>query len=253
MAGASSALSVRIGRWLFRWRGLTPVPFIGAALWLAVDDLRHGPAPSAVMRLGMGLGIALCVLGQLLRGWVRGVVTTDSSNQGRILAAGVLNTAGAYRFTRNPLYLGNFLLVAGLLAQVPDLRVWALGLGFFFGEYHFIIRAEEDFLLGRFGADYERLLATVPRFWPRLVPAPASASPGRFDARRALWTEHNTAAAWIAGLISVAGLRAEAGAPFPALAPVLPAFGGLVLVGTIYVAVKGWKRGWWSGLRRRSA
>ncbi len=233
--------SVSFGRWLFRWRGLTPVPVIAAVAFLALRTLRASPPRGAHLAALAGLGA--CLLGQALRAWVRGVVTTDSSNQGRSLSAGTLNIAGAYRFTRNPLYLGNLLLVAGLLVQVPDPLAWLLGLGFFFGQYYFIIRAEEDYLLSRFGDPYRRLLAEVPRFFPRFTPAPAGPA-GAFDGKRALFTEHNTAAAWLSGLFFLSLLRAEAQRPAPSLATALPALAGFAAVGATWLAIKGAKRGW---------
>ncbi len=240
--------SIRLGDWLFRWRGLTPVPVVAALLALEAASLRHPHAwlPGGVR---LGLGLLLCLLGQALRFWIRAVVPDGTSSATRLLQAGSLNTEGAYRHTRNPLYLANFVLCAGLMLQLDSPLAWLLGLGFFFGEYHFIIRSEEAFLAGRFGDRYHRFLAEVPRFWPRLTPAPSDATPLRFDAARALRSEHNVAAAWLGGLLAVSALRAWVAAP--ALAAMLPQLGAGLLLAAAYVAVKGWKRGWW--LRGKTA
>jgi protein-S-isoprenylcysteine O-methyltransferase Ste14 len=52
-----------------------------------------------------------------------------------------------------------------------DAWVYAVGLAFFFGEYFFIIRAEENFLGEQFGAAYLDYCAHVPRWVPRWSPA----------------------------------------------------------------------------------
>lgn len=235
----ATPLQIRLGRWIFRWRSLTPVPIIAVILGLAVRPLLRGQAADVPAATALA-GLVACILGQALRAYVRAVVPLDTSSQGLSLGAGSLNTGGAYRFTRNPLYFGNFLLCVGLLCQIDQLAAYALGLGFFFVEYHFIIRAEEAFLEERFGDPYRRFLAEVPRFWPR--PWPVQGAPTLpFDAARALRTEHNVAAGWIAGLLAVAALHAGA-AGLPAA---LPWFAALVALGLVYLAVKGWKRGWW--------
>ncbi len=245
---ATSSTTIRFGRWLFRWRGLTPVPVVILLIGLAAWELRHpsiSPLADGVLAV---VGLVSCLAGQALRGWVRGQVPLDTSNQGRALSAGSLNLAGAYRFTRNPLYLGNLLLTTGLLLQLDSLWALLIGLGFFFFEYHFIIRAEEAFLSSRFGDPYARFLSEVPRFWPRLRPAPLPATgsePQRFDLGRVVRTEHNGAAAWIAGLVVARLLHAEARASLPGLRPAWPYLVVLALVGLVYLAVKGWKRGWW--------
>jgi protein-S-isoprenylcysteine O-methyltransferase Ste14 len=216
------------------------VPVVAALLALEAASL-HRPPAAVTARFAFGL--LLCVLGQGLRAWIRGVVPEGTSSATRQLSAGSLNTAGAYRFTRNPLYLGNFLLCAGLLLQLDSPLAWLIGAAFFFAEYHFIIRGEEDFLAEHFGERYARFLTEVPRFWPHFAPAPSDGAPQRFDASRALRSEHNVAAAWLAGFAAVAALRAWAREP--AWASVVPELAALALLGLVYLGVKGWKRGWW--------
>ncbi len=217
-------------------------------LWLSLPALWDALPEAPDGRLASLAGLVLCLAGQALRAYVRGVVPADTSAPTLRLGAGSLNTAGAYRFTRNPLYLGNLLLCAGLLLQVRRAAPLALGLGFFFVEYFFVIRAEEDFLRGRFGESYERWAASVPRFFPRLTPAPAAAPALPFDAARALRAEHNPAMAWLTAFIVLRGLRATASAPAPGAvaAAYLAGLSGLALA---YLGVKGWKRGWWAALR----
>jgi protein-S-isoprenylcysteine O-methyltransferase Ste14 len=246
--------SGEVGRWLFRWRSLTPLPVI--ALLLALE--RISPRPEEGLSTAWAAAsVSLCILGQALRVLVRGVVPLNTSNQGLRLGAGSLNTGGAYRFTRNPLYLGNLLIVVGLLALAfgPSRNPLAatLGLLFFCFEYFFIILAEEDFLETRFGEAYREYRRRVPRFWPRPSPASTGGSVQRFDWLRALRTEHNGAAAWISGAITLIGVRRHPKGQLTDWREVWPEGMALLLLGLIYLFIKGWKRGWWLRAARTGA
>ena len=245
----------RAGRLLFRWRSFTPVPLVLLALPLL---WRSRGAASPGWLLG---GLALCALGQALRAWVLGQVRDGTSGQNEKLTAVSLNSTGPYALTRNPLYLGNFAITLGLCLVAHDPRLLALVSALFGLQYRAIIAAEEDFLRGQFGADYDAYCARVPRFWPRFAAAaPASiegaaSSPRPWDWRRALRKEHNPAAAWAAlAIVLVAadrlrtsGLGVRALWPF-ALALLITAF--------VWLGIKGWKHRWLHGgftedLRRR--
>jgi len=83
-------------------------------------------------------------------------------------AASTLVTRGIYRFSRNPMYLG-FLLALGswalFLGRLESLLVLPL---FILSMNRLQIRAEERALRARFGREWERWAARVPRWfgWP---------------------------------------------------------------------------------------
>lgn len=77
-------------------------------------------------------------------------------------------SAGPYSVMRNPLYFFSALGAAGVGAQSGSIIV-----ALFFGvlcviAFQIVIRREERFLAGQFGADYQQYLARVPRFWPNM-------------------------------------------------------------------------------------
>lgn len=229
----------RAGDVLFRWRSFTPVPLIALAIplvWMA-----RGPA-SPLWLFG---GIALCLLGQVIRIWVLGQVPDGTSGQNELLIADSLNTTGPYAHTRNPLYLGNFLVTLGLCLVAHSAVLLVAVIVLFAIQYRAIIAAEERFLRGQFGASYDAWTARVPRFWPRM--RAATSGPARpFDARRALRKEHNPAAAWLLLAIVLHGLGGFTRAHALLFAVVVAA----------WLSVKAWKHRWLSGnfgadLRRR--
>jgi protein-S-isoprenylcysteine O-methyltransferase Ste14 len=73
---------------------------------------------------------------------------------------------GSYRFTRNPMYVGVLVLIAGqaLLLGREVLFVWAVGAWLLF--QLFLLLEEEPGLRRRFGAEYEDYCSRVPRWLP---------------------------------------------------------------------------------------
>ncbi|MBN1270880.1 MAG: isoprenylcysteine carboxylmethyltransferase family protein [Candidatus Aminicenantes bacterium] len=61
-------------------------------------------------------GMTVCILGLLLRGWAAGYLRKEKE----------LAVCGPYRFTRNPLYLGNFLLFIAI--SLASRSLWVAGL-----------------------------------------------------------------------------------------------------------------------------
>jgi hypothetical protein len=113
------------------------------------------------------------------------------------LSAPKLVCEGFYAHSRNPMYVGNFLLLAGLsliyhsiwvyLAVLPILTIGLLA----------IVKAEERYLAGRFGAEYVDYCRRVNRFVPDLRGLRATVRGMRFDWRRVLRKEYGTTFAWL--------------------------------------------------------
>lgn len=237
-----------IGRWLFRFRSVTPVPVIVGIAWLLYRSrgVPAGGNPAADLGLDL-LGLLFAMLGESLRVYVTGWVPEGTSGQNDRLEASVLNTKGPYAHVRNPLYVGNFFICLGLACIAGDLAPAALGLGFFVFEYFFIVRAEEDFLRSKFGAAFDAYVAQVPRWLPRARPASqGKLREGHFDWRRALKKEHNPGAAWSLGALALfAWEKVARGELSPGVLAVLVATASMVLV--FFLSVKGWKHGWLKG------
>ncbi|MCA2981138.1 MAG: isoprenylcysteine carboxylmethyltransferase family protein [Myxococcaceae bacterium] len=240
-----ASFTEQVGQVLFRLRSLSPVPVIVACAWaLWTKGGRPGPGGPGVDAALDGVGLLLAVAGQCLRFYVLGWVPEGTSGQDLSLHASTLNTTGPYAYVRNPLYVGNLGIVVGLCCVAHHGWVYVVTLAFFFGEYFFIIRAEEAFLRSRFGAAFDEFCRAVPRWVPRLSPAKAGAlRSGGFDWRRALKKEINPFSAWALGAVLLLGWEAHARS---GLTPV--ALGALVAVAAVVLAalavVKAWKKGW---------
>ncbi|MBN2413292.1 isoprenylcysteine carboxylmethyltransferase family protein [candidate division KSB1 bacterium] len=165
----------------FKYRSFTPIPLILIALVFANITIYSFIA-----------GFLIAFSGEVIRLWSVRYAGKATRTTGEV-GADVLVTTGPYGHTRNPLYLGNFLLSFGMLFIAWPLMPWFIMvyLALFFVQYGAIISLEEDFLKQKFGAVYTEYMQNVPRFLPRLnnwgkgdrEPTPL---------KRALRTERNT-------------------------------------------------------------
>ena len=74
-----------------------------------------------------------------------------------------LKTSGLYRFSRHPLYLGVFMITISCLIFFPGIVNLCIGLYCLAVHYRMLL-AEEKFLAGKFGKDWEIYKARVRRF-----------------------------------------------------------------------------------------
>lgn len=123
------------------------------------------------------LGAALTLVGVAMRAWAAGTIHKNA----------VLTTGGPYAHTRNPLYLGSFLIGLGLMIAGGSLLFLLLFLGFFVAVYSRTMRAEERFLERTFGERFRHYARMVPLFLPRLRPyRPEQPHETSFDMERYL-------------------------------------------------------------------
>lgn len=108
----------------------------------------------------MAVGFVIALLGILVRGWAAGAIRKNS----------VLTTHGPYAFTRNPLYLGSFLIGLGVAVAGGVAWILALFVVFFALVYGRTMGNEEKRLAALFGVEFERYARAVPRFLPRPAP-----------------------------------------------------------------------------------
>jgi protein-S-isoprenylcysteine O-methyltransferase Ste14 len=139
-----------------------PLSFVCAALFL----LFARPRPVTLLA-----GVTISFFGLLLRAWAAGHIRKNSA----------LATSGPYAFTRNPLYLGNFLLGLGFTIGSGW---WPLGILFavlFLGIYLPVMRVESETLAQLFGESYQRYARGVPIFLPRVTPYRSGEGKTEFD------------------------------------------------------------------------
>lgn len=122
------------------------------------------PTPGAI-----AAGAFPLLLGAALRTWAAGHI-----RKGQELAVD-----GPYARTRNPLYLGSFLMACGALAMARNPWLAAAFLLVAVPVYHVVIRKEEGEIVALFGERFAAYAREVPRFLPRLAVPPGRG--GSFD------------------------------------------------------------------------
>ncbi len=155
----SEKLTIQAGKWLFRFRSFTPLPLLVVCLLFF--------RPQSVSGWLTPLGLLLALLGEAVRMMAVGGSYAGTSGREAHLRADKLNVTGLYSLTRNPLYIGNILIFSGLATVYGNLWVLALMVLFLALQYHLIVAAEEMYLRGKYGDEYQGYCRQVPRFLPR--------------------------------------------------------------------------------------
>jgi protein-S-isoprenylcysteine O-methyltransferase Ste14 len=134
--------------WMRRHRRTLGIPLILAAFWLARFHLRY-----------LMQSFVLVAVGEMIRIWAAGHLRKNE----------LLTTGGPYRFIRNPLYLGSFLIAIGFCLVANSKWVWLLVAAYFVLCYIPVIRQEESVLREKFPVEYSFYSARVPALYPTLL------------------------------------------------------------------------------------
>jgi protein-S-isoprenylcysteine O-methyltransferase Ste14 len=177
--------SERAGAWLFHYRSYTPLPLIALCL------LFFRPADLGDWNLPLQLfGLLLALLGEAVRVLAVGHAAAGTSGRENYLRADGLNCTGLYSLVRNPLYIGNLLIFAGLLTTFASLWAGAITLALLALQYALVVRAEERYLHGQHRAAYDDYCRRVPRWWPRFHGGLPPAHP--FDLKHVVFKENDS-------------------------------------------------------------
>ena len=180
----------RSGRALFRIRGHYINIIIAIGVLVAFLMRAWGPFENAQANMAwFWLSLAIALAGALIRVQVNGHAALGTSGKVKAAAeAAELNTTGAYSLVRNPLYVGRIVNFTGIAMLTGSAFYGAVIFFLSILVYERISAYEEDFLTGKFGADYERWAASVPALMPRLHGWVPPKYP--FWWRRMLWREY---------------------------------------------------------------
>jgi protein-S-isoprenylcysteine O-methyltransferase Ste14 len=137
------------------------------------------------VRLGYPLAVVVLLLARptpksILTGAIVGTIglLVRASAAGHLHKQQVLTVTGPYAYTRNPLYLGSFILMIGAAVVANSWPSALILLSYFALFYSFVMRREERELYQHHGDAFQQYARTVPLFFPRLTPARFSAENG---------------------------------------------------------------------------
>lgn len=194
------------GDFFFRYRNLV-FPLAVLLLCALFPPKLAGNSPAADSALNW-LGVLVVVAGQVLRAAVIGYAYIQRGGLKKKVYADKLVVAGFFAVSRNPLYLGNLLIYAGLFIVHNNAWTYLLGGTFFLTAYHCIVAAEERYLMGKFGETYSDYCRRVPRWWPDLARLPQAVAGMRFKMERVIAKDYSTATSWSLTLLLLLGNEA---------------------------------------------
>ncbi len=183
---------VKFGNFLFHYRNiLFPVFYLMLFIPspLIFDDYR----------IPLIAGLIVALLGQITRVATIGLKYIIRGGKDRQVYAEDLVTGGLFQHTRNPLYVGNVLILAGLGIMSNSLFFNVVMTPLFIFFYQAIIRAEENFLRNKFGAAFDQFCAETNRWIPRLKGIGKTMRSMEFKWSRVVVKEYTTTYIWVSG------------------------------------------------------
>lgn len=187
---------IAIGNFLFHYRnGLFPIVY---ALLLFKSTPLMADYGVAVV-----LGLLVAGAGQLLRAITIGLEYIIRGGRNRQVYAERLVQGGVFAHCRNPLYVGNFLILLGVGLASNSVLFVSIAIPFFAFAYYAIIAAEENYLRKKFGSEFDDYCARVNRLIPDFSGFSQTVTGMRFNWRRLITAEYGSAYLWMAAITLV--------------------------------------------------
>ena len=191
---------IQIGNFFFKYRNLLFILLYGL-LFLPSPELFTEEVFNADYKTWpLVLGLFVTVLGQAIRGATIGLAYIVRGGKDKKVYAEHLVSTGIFSHCRNPLYVGNILMLLGVGILANSLIYVAIIMPLFLFIYQAIVLAEENFLRGKFGADFDAYCAKVNRWIPSLNGIGATFSSMEFNWKRWVLKEYTTQFIWLAGI-----------------------------------------------------
>ena len=146
------------------------------------------------------LGLLVTIAGQLIRGGTIGLAYIVRGGKDKKVYADGLVTEGVFSHVRNPLYVGNILMLLGVGILANSLIYVAIVIPVFLFIYQCIVLAEEHFLRGKFGKAFDDYTRNVNRWFPKFKGIGKTFSAMEFNWKRWLIKEYNTQFIWLCGI-----------------------------------------------------
>ena len=244
VAQTQPSLLERWGTFLFKYRDVV-FPGVILATIIATRPVFPGGSRTADLWLDL-VGILVAAMGQALRITVIGYRYIVRGGKNRRVHAEDLVTEGIFRLARNPLYVGNILVLFGIFIIWNAPLLYLIGVPFTLLGYNGIVAAEEAFLRGKFGAAYDEYCRTTNRWIPDFRKAPEALRGIPFNWRRVLLREYGSWTAWI----STAGVMIIAESLYAASYEEQAALINTI-VGILFVVLVAWAVTRWLKLNKR--
>jgi len=191
---------ISIGRFFFKYRNWLFILLYAALFipsWPVFSQQVFG---EHYYYIPITLGLFITITGQLIRGGTIGLAyILRGGKEGKPYADGLV-TEGVFRHCRNPLYVGNILMLLGVGVLANSLFFTGIMMPLFLFIYQAIVLAEEQFLRGKFGPGFDEYCRNVNRWVPDLRGIGTTFKSMRFNWKRWILKEYNTQFVWLCGI-----------------------------------------------------
>lgn len=191
---------IQIGNFFFKYRNLLFILLYGLLFLPSPELFTENIFHADYRTWPLVIGLFVTILGQAIRGATIGLAYIVRGGKDKKVYAEHLVSTGIFSHCRNPLYVGNILMLLGVGILANSLVYVAIIMPFFLFIYQAIVLAEEHFLRGKFGTDFDAYCAKVNRWVPSLKGISATFSSMEFNWKRWVLKEYTTQFIWLAGI-----------------------------------------------------
>ncbi|HMI01996.1 MAG TPA: isoprenylcysteine carboxylmethyltransferase family protein [Pedobacter sp.] len=196
-----------IGNFFFKYRNFLFI-FLYLALFIPSPNIfNEAVFGSSYYLYPLILGLVITVSGQLIRGITIALAYIVRGGKNKKVYAEDLVVEGVFAHCRNPLYVGNILMLLGVGILINSLLFILIFIPAFLFIYQAIVIAEENFLRNKFGQQFDVYCSRVSRWFINLRGIGSTISGMNFNGKRWLLKEYNTQTVWMAGIIVILFLK----------------------------------------------
>lgn len=194
---------IAIGNFFFKYRNFLFI-FLYLALFIPSPQIfRESTIGDHYYLYPLIIGLFITIFGQLIRGVAISLAYIVRGGRDKTVYADDLVTEGFFNHGRNPLYVGNILMLVGVGILMNSVVFMCIFIPLFLFIYQAIVLAEENFLRNKFGAQFEAYCARVDRWWINFSGIHKTIGSMAFNGKRWLIKEYNTQTVWMLGIIVI--------------------------------------------------
>ena len=194
---------ITIGNFFFRYRNILFI-FLYMLLFLPSPDIFTKARFGANYHIWpIVTGLLITILGEAIRGATIGLAYIIRGGKDKKVHAENLVTEGIFKHCRNPLYVGNILMLLGVGILSNSWIYLGIVFPIFLFIYQSIVMAEENFLQNKFGFDFVNYCRHVNRWVINLKGIETTFSEMKFNYKRWILKEYNTLFIWLVGIAAI--------------------------------------------------
>lgn len=186
----------KFGNWIFHYRNFLFI-FLYAGVFIPSSKVLNSSISAIIA------GLLFIFSGMAIRGITIGLEYIERGGLKRKINANNLVTGGIYSICRNPMYLGNMLILFGFGIYANSGFFTFVIFPLFVFIYYSIIKAEEQFLTQKFGKEYERYKQEVNAILPAVFRLNTAFRNHKFNWGKMIFKEYNSTFIYFSGILII--------------------------------------------------